>query len=535
MPMIQTDSQHYTDIADAIRDQNGTQDVYYPEEMAAAVRAIGNVDDVTVDGVSVVNSNKVAEINLTGKQDTIIPGPNIQLAQDGKTLSATNTTYSDFIGATSQSDGDSGLVKKPLISDKDKFLKGDGTWDNVSHVENLTDLSDISISSPKEGQVLLYDSSLQKWINGLDYETKGAAVGIKNVTSLITPHSGITLSSGFIYKAWQIGNTIFLYAGGSITSGASATEEYILFDIDQSIAPSSIYVNYAHGAGDSDKRVRVTSTNVYVNAGSWCRFEIYWQVETTIYSGYINPIIYSTDEIEIGVWTDGKPLYQKTIHINALPSTAVTAISYPHGIANIDTICGYEAVARWSSGQIVQIPRLALYDKTTWSGTANSSFAVDAINKTDIVLLTGSDRSALNADFTIRYTKTTDTPGSGTWTTSGQYTEHYSTSEQIVGTWIDGRPIYQRTYNLPSYTEGVNNFIEHGVTNLDMVLKLFGTCKRSNKRIALPFIHQTTSDWSINVYDADASTGKITFWAGINNAQNITDIYVTMQYLKTTT
>ena len=120
----------------------------------------GGIADVLVDGTSVV-SNNIASINLTnyatkteigGKQDTLIAGSNIQIASDGKTISATNTTYtagdnititnniisatdttySDMIGATSATNGSHGLVPTPLIADKDKFLKGDGTWDTPS-------------------------------------------------------------------------------------------------------------------------------------------------------------------------------------------------------------------------------------------------------------------------------------------------------------------------------------------------------------------------------------------------------------------
>lgn len=40
MAIITTDNQHYHDIADAIREKNGTQNTYKPEQMAAAVRAI---------------------------------------------------------------------------------------------------------------------------------------------------------------------------------------------------------------------------------------------------------------------------------------------------------------------------------------------------------------------------------------------------------------------------------------------------------------------------------------------------------------
>lgn len=65
---------------------------------------------------------------LADKQDKLIAGSNIQIASDGKTISATDTTYSDFTGATTQQAGTHGLVPAPTVSDPEKFLKGDGTW-----------------------------------------------------------------------------------------------------------------------------------------------------------------------------------------------------------------------------------------------------------------------------------------------------------------------------------------------------------------------------------------------------------------------
>lgn len=249
---------------------------------------------------------------------------------------------------------------------------------------------------------------------------------------------------------------------------------------------------------------------------------------------YNNPEVYSTEEREIGVWTDGKPLYQKTIIINnpswsVEQSTNSYTFSYPlaNVAANIETIYGLFGYGKRASGTRIPL-NFARID-------SSSDFTIFVVRpqNSDIwfVCKYGSDQQLC---VTLQYTKTTDTAGSGIWGTNGNLAHHYSTNEQVVGTWVDGSTLYEKTYVLTSYTEGVNCFIEHGITNLGMVIKLFGTCKRGNKRIALPFFHQTTDDWSINIYDADASTGKITFWAGVNNAQNLTDIYVTMQYTKTT-
>ena len=92
--------------------------------------SIVGVQDVEVDGVSVV-SNHVAEIDLSGKQDALIAGTNIDIGADGKTISATDTTYDEFTGATALADGTYGLVTKPLAGDQDKVLHGDGTWREV--------------------------------------------------------------------------------------------------------------------------------------------------------------------------------------------------------------------------------------------------------------------------------------------------------------------------------------------------------------------------------------------------------------------
>ena len=54
--------------------------------------SFGQVDDVKVDGVSVVE-NKIANIDLSGKQDKLIAGQNIQIDPATNTISATDTTY----------------------------------------------------------------------------------------------------------------------------------------------------------------------------------------------------------------------------------------------------------------------------------------------------------------------------------------------------------------------------------------------------------------------------------------------------------
>lgn len=230
------------------------------------------ITDVEVDGTSVVTSG-VAEIDLSGKQDTLTAGSNITIAQDGTisatdttytagtnvditngvisatdttytagtnvtidannvisasdttysagtnvqinngVISATDTTYSAFGGATAGADGSSGLVPQPLIADKDKFLKGDGTWDTIQPgASALDDLTNVDITSPTNGQVLKYDSANQEWVNANESGGGGGS------TVTITP----TLSTGTKIADYSIdGTTGALYApsGGGGGSG----------------------------------------------------------------------------------------------------------------------------------------------------------------------------------------------------------------------------------------------------------------------------------------------------------------------------
>lgn len=62
---------------------------------------------------------------MAAKQDNIRAGTNITIGADGKTISATDTTYSDFAGSSH------GLV--PANSDSEqKFLRNDGVWAMVT-------------------------------------------------------------------------------------------------------------------------------------------------------------------------------------------------------------------------------------------------------------------------------------------------------------------------------------------------------------------------------------------------------------------
>ena len=94
---------------------------------------------------------------LATKQDTLTAGANIQISSN--TISATDTTYSDFTGTDGTTAGSAGLVPAPATTDAGKFLKADGTWDtggsSYTAGEGIDITSDvISVTNTGKAKVL---------------------------------------------------------------------------------------------------------------------------------------------------------------------------------------------------------------------------------------------------------------------------------------------------------------------------------------------------------------------------------------------
>lgn len=117
----------------------------------------------------------------------------------------------------------------------------------------------------------------------------------------------------------------------------------------------------------------------------------------TPYKNFENEDIYSTNEMVIGTWVDGKPLYRKVIDIGALPNNTTKYVN--HNISNVDIITNYYGVCKSSNNIHFKLP----YTSVTTTG----SIQVYCTN-TQIVVQTDADRSGYSGFTIIEYTKTTD-------------------------------------------------------------------------------------------------------------------------------
>ena len=153
--------------------------------------------DITLSNNTWDGTNTSLKNALAAKQGTLTPGTNISIVSG--VISATDTTYNDFDGSVH------GLVPVPSSGDSAKFLKGDGTWATPTDTtysdfagsthglvpavqtqtgkflkddgtwgtpstgsSSLSGLSDVTLTTPTDGQVLKYDATNNVWVNDTD-------------------------------------------------------------------------------------------------------------------------------------------------------------------------------------------------------------------------------------------------------------------------------------------------------------------------------------------------------------------------------
>ena len=250
--------------------------------------------------------------------------------------------------------------------------------------------------------------------------------------------------------------------------------------------------------------------------------------------------IYSTEEKEVGLWIDNKPLYQKVVIINSLPSSVATVVSYPHGISNIEQVCDYEGIINYGNGTIAKFDRFALSDNGTLGVNTSGGFTAN-VNKTNINLIVGTDRSALSATFIIKYTKTTDTPWSGKFVPQGygyvSSGDIYSFEERKVGVWADGKPLYQKSIKLDDVTVPQSSRVLIGlgtyISNIDNIIGGEVIIIDGSTNVVLPaFQIATISQYGLT-YTINKADG-IVISRGSDSGAVTRDFIATVRYTKTT-
>ena len=107
----------------------------------------------------------------------------------------------------------------------------------------------------------------------------------------------------------------------------------------------------------------------------------------------------------------------------------------------------------------------------------------------------------------------------------------YSTEEQVVGKWIDGKPIYQKTIYVGKLGNNTEISGAHNISNLDKIVHVTGVMISGSTGFGYPLPYasgNTAYSVYINTTATNVSVGTA------NNGWTNLDAYVTLQYTKTT-
>lgn len=224
--------------------------------------------------------------------------------------------------------------------------------------------------------------------------------------------------------------------------------------------------------------------------------KMYFITDTNGNGSQFQPVIYSETEREIGVYTDGKPLYEKTYLFGVSDLDGGTQSSSKiSGDFILGDRADYDAVWIESSYLLyksapsngvtmvstgLNYPKGSEYIRSNVQANSVTGKLVIFMELTYSANVYYPVRNDLIWVYTIRYTKTTDTAGSGTWTPQGVPAHHYSTTEQVVGTWIDGSTLYEKTVYYAGGVTSSEVVIPHGISNLNRVCEVSGTIMDSD-------------------------------------------------------
>ena len=359
-------------------------------------------------------------------------------------------------------------------------------------------------------------------LNGTEY-SGGAEVTFAN---------GLYLDANNIIVPYTEYKTEFYY---------TATEDcFVRCNVDNAVSNSGyITVDGVHVAGMWSERWNLVEHLIPLKKGQTIHV---WQTDTSYSSNYsvygVQPAsnvtfipdyasaCYSSQEREVGCWVDGKPLYQKTINFGALPNNDVKDVS--HGVSNIDKIWVSGGFAYQPSGNFANQLSLCVPSSLSagWYFGANSSV---------IRCQTSADRTNYSAYVTVQYTKTTDVAGSGNWTPLGKPTVHYSTEEQVIGTWIDGKTLCEKVIiGISAYRHP--SLMDLGIPISETIVKaeMQGIATISDTDYV---VSGSTFLWSISqgqnngsVYISKGTTNYEAYYNGASTS----DVNLIIQYTKTT-
>lgn len=181
-----------------------------------------------------------------------------------------------------------------------------------------------------------------------------------------------------------------------------------------------------------------------------------------------------------------------------------------------------------------------LVTPTTNDMAANKGYVDTGLSAKQATLVSGTNIKTINNETLLGSGNITTVQVSDSYSTSttDAYSANYvnglntySTDERRIGTWIDGKPLYQITKEYGELPNNALKQVAHNISNIKRAVDVRGYAYRSTDNISftLPYAASTSAQ-AIALY---VDNTNITIVTG-NDRSDLTECYVTIRYTKTT-
>ena len=106
----------------------------------------------------------------------------------------------------------------------------------------------------------------------------------------------------------------------------------------------------------------------------------------------------------------------------------------------------------------------------------------------------------------------------------------YSEEERVIGTWIDGKPLYRKVINFGALPNNTTKTIAHNISNVDMVIGISGVAFVNGLFYPLPLQYRGVD----STYNVEINVSKAAVIMSSNTDRSNLSAYVVLEYIKTT-
>lgn len=270
--------------------------------------------------------------------------------------------------------------------------------------------------------------------------------------------------------------------------------------------------------------------------GKW--FERHY-IARRIFNGIVNKF----NSKHSSIYTDTRGLYQLNLPGKILGTNGSVAygksnyLKYKNGVAK-DAI--YQDCLWWentSNYNYASIPFLSLTEANEWLVKLNDNgnpFYIDYVLAEPLDIECTEEQSKIldELENARTYKNVTNITTDSIAILDLDYAKdldrltEYSTEEQVIGKWIDGKTLYRKVVHVDSLPQNINTKYQypHNINNLEELVKGIGIANRASDREKYQFPNVNTELWIDNTY----------IWLRTANDRSSYSAEIILEYTKTT-